>query len=61
MINDTIAYHLKANVAVFAVENSELRKDLDTIAAAYIQEFEQLMKESPDYPFAWEIEVEGSR
>lgn len=59
-INDTIAYHLKSNLAVFAVDQSELAGSLDSISEAYIQEFEQLMQETPDYPFAWEIEVEGS-
>lgn len=59
-INDTIAYHLKANLAVFAVESSEFAGSLDSIADAYIQDFEQLIQETPDYPFAWEIEVEGS-
>lgn len=60
LINDSIGYHLKANVAVFAVESSELDLSLDSISTAYIQEFEQLMHDTPDYPFAWEIEVEGS-
>jgi hypothetical protein len=59
-INDTIAYHLKSNLAVFAVDRSDLDGSLDSIADAYIQDFEQLMQETPDYPFAWEIEVEGS-
>lgn len=59
-INDTIAFHLKSNLAVFAVDHSELDGSLDSIADAYIQDFEQLMQETPDYPFAWEIEVEGS-
>ncbi|PHN02677.1 DUF3298 and DUF4163 domain-containing protein [Flavilitoribacter nigricans] len=59
-INDTIAYHLKSNLAVFAVDQSELDGSLDSIADAYILDFEQLMQETPDYPFAWEIEVEGS-
>lgn len=59
-INDTIAYHLKRNLAVFAVEESELAGSLDSIADAYIWEFEQLMEETPDYPFAWEIDIEGS-
>lgn len=59
-INDTIAYHLKSNLAVFAVDRSDLDGSLDSIADAYILDFEQLMQETPDYPFAWEIEVEGS-
>lgn len=59
-INDTIAYHLKRNVAVFAVEASELETSLEEIASTYIQEFDQLVAESPEYPFSWEIEVEGS-
>jgi len=59
-INDSILYHLKTNVGVFAVDHSELSGSLDSIATAYIQDFESLMDDSPDYPFAWEIEVEGS-
>lgn len=59
-INDTIARHLKSNLAVFAVEESELAGSVDSIAEAYIEDFEQLIQETPDYPFAWEIEVEGS-
>jgi hypothetical protein len=59
-INDTIAYHLKRNVAVFAVESSELETSLEEIAKKYIQEFDQLVADSPEYPFSWDIEVEGS-
>lgn len=59
-INDTISYHLKRNVAVFAVESSEWEAELEEIAKTYIQEFDQLVAESPEYPFSWEIEVEGS-
>lgn len=60
LVNDSIGYHLKANVAVFAVETSELQLSLDSIATAYIREFDQLIQDTPDYPFAWEIEVDGS-
>ncbi|MCB0634603.1 MAG: DUF4163 domain-containing protein [Saprospiraceae bacterium] len=59
-INDTISIHLKRNVAVFAVESSELETSLEDIARKYIQEFDQLVADSPEYPFSWEIEVEGS-
>lgn len=58
-VNDTITQHVKANIAVFAVDPSELLISLDSIATQYILEFESLLAESPDYPFAWEIEVDG--
>lgn len=58
-INDTILHHVKASIAVFAVEPAELAVSLDSIASQYIREFELLLAESPDYPSAWEIQVDG--
>ena len=58
-INDTIFHYLSASLAVFSIEENEIITDLDTIAHRFIQDYEELLQETPDYSMAWEVSTEG--
>ncbi|HMQ60503.1 MAG TPA: DUF3298 and DUF4163 domain-containing protein [Flavilitoribacter sp.] len=59
LINDTIQFRVRNSMDVFAVEPGTTPPSMDTIAVGLIKEYEDQLRESPDYSLPWEVAVSG--